>query len=186
MFKTVGFMLGVLVLAAACGGADSSNLRSGVTVCGSAAVTCQAGQYCSDARFAECSVGCLSNDNCASDQTCVAAVGSSVGSCTLPSNTPTMPGSMQPHPGSTPAQGCGDNICTDAERNTCRPDCGNLLDTALGICDSYDFFACFGPGELQTCYDQVTRATVAQRQQFANCGTTATVDCKNCRQYLPQ
>ena len=185
MSKIEGVVLSVLFLSVACGGGADSSVRSGVTECGTA-VSCQAGQYCSDPRFAECSVGCLSNNNCAGDQTCVTVPGSSVGSCALPSAAPPDLGRPITPPGDLGGvQGCGDGICTDAERNSCVADCGSLGDSARSICDSYDFFQCLGPGELQACYDQVTKATVAQRQQFVNCGATA-VDCKPCRQYLPQ
>ncbi len=57
-------------------GSSGSN---GVTDCGSA--VCQACQYCFDETFNDCSNGCLSNTNCAGDQTCQKGAGEDVGSC---------------------------------------------------------------------------------------------------------
>ena len=37
--------------------------------------SCQAGQYCSDEGFSECTNGCLSETNCTSSQVCVKAPG---------------------------------------------------------------------------------------------------------------
>lgn len=42
---------------------------------------CQAGQYCEDAVLAMCTNGCLSNENCTSEQTCIKEPGMDVGSC---------------------------------------------------------------------------------------------------------
>ena len=42
---------------------------------------CQPGQYCEDSVLAECENGCLSNINCAADQTCEIPTGEAVGSC---------------------------------------------------------------------------------------------------------
>lgn len=61
-----------------------STLGDGVTDCtppGLPEVVCQAGQYCADQTLADCQNGCLSNDNCASDQTCEKADGEDVGTC---------------------------------------------------------------------------------------------------------
>ncbi|MCA9636291.1 MAG: hypothetical protein KC420_09730 [Myxococcales bacterium] len=98
-------LLGVVMLAVpvACSGDDSSgsdsatsgdtagstagstgDLGEGVTDCtppGLPQVVCQAGQYCADSVLADCQNGCLSNDNCAADQTCEKAAGEDVGSC---------------------------------------------------------------------------------------------------------
>lgn len=43
--------------------------------------TCQPGQYCEDSNLAICEPGCLSNVNCAADQTCDIPSGQSVGAC---------------------------------------------------------------------------------------------------------
>jgi len=62
----------------------SQGLGDGVTDCSSGAfgdVVCQAGQYCDDMVLSICENGCLSNDNCTSDQTCEKASGEDVGSC---------------------------------------------------------------------------------------------------------
>lgn len=62
------------------GGAEGD----GVTDCTPPAlekVVCQAGQYCADQVLGDCQNGCLSNDNCTSEQTCEKAAGEDVGSC---------------------------------------------------------------------------------------------------------
>jgi|SRR5690606_2576703 len=58
----------------------TTNPGTGTTECGQFA-TCQAGQYCEDPILATCTNGCLNNDNCASDQTCVKNAGENVGTC---------------------------------------------------------------------------------------------------------
>ncbi len=87
---------GALALAVSCGGSDrrsggggggnppsggegegeGSPARTGVTECGG--VQCQAGQYCDNLI---CENGCLSNDNCAGDQTCQKEAGENEGTC---------------------------------------------------------------------------------------------------------
>ena len=63
----------VAMLLSACGSGD----RSGSTTCG--VQTCQAGQYCLNLA---CVPGCLSNQNCASDQVCGGLEdGKPVGTC---------------------------------------------------------------------------------------------------------
>lgn len=74
---------------AADSGAPSSGAaaggQSGVTACGSfpdnQAKSCQAGQYCSDERISRCQDGCLSDNNCAGNQTCDKSGGSNTGTC---------------------------------------------------------------------------------------------------------
>lgn len=59
-------------------------LGDGVTDCtppGLDQVVCQAGQYCEDQVLAICTNGCLSNDNCTSEQSCEKGAGEDVGSC---------------------------------------------------------------------------------------------------------
>ena len=56
----------------------------GSTPCGmfgNEPVTCAAGQYCADSVLTLCENGCLTNDNCAADQTCIKEDGDDVGSC---------------------------------------------------------------------------------------------------------
>lgn len=59
-------------------------LDPGVTDCtppGLPQVLCQAGQYCEDMVLGMCTNGCLSNANCAADQTCEKAGGANEGTC---------------------------------------------------------------------------------------------------------
>ncbi len=67
------------------GGNDTGgDLGDGVTDCSSQGfgeVVCQAGQYCEDSVLSICTNGCLSNDNCTSEQTCEKGAGEDVGSC---------------------------------------------------------------------------------------------------------
>ena len=60
---------------------DDSN--RGYTSCGSGSskVECHPNQYCADTRWGECELGCLSDDNCASNQFCDKLAGEHVGSC---------------------------------------------------------------------------------------------------------
>ena len=60
------------------------NPGEGVTECGKLGddvVKCQAGQYCADPVLVLCENGCLNNDNCAADQTCVKEPSEDVGTC---------------------------------------------------------------------------------------------------------
>jgi hypothetical protein len=74
------------VLAAGCGGESSDTATAsededrGFTSCGGFQ-ECQPGQYCYDDTFGECLSGCLSNENCAFDQTCDKVPGDNVGTC---------------------------------------------------------------------------------------------------------
>jgi hypothetical protein len=65
---------------------------NGVTSCGNfpdmIAKSCQAGQYCDDEGFSKCLNGCLSDTNCASNQTCEKASATKVGNC-INKTTPT-------------------------------------------------------------------------------------------------
>lgn len=69
-------ILALFALATACGDEASSDAT---TSCGNE--TCQAGAYCADPVFSDCRVGCISNTNCASGETCHREQGESVGSC---------------------------------------------------------------------------------------------------------
>jgi len=62
----------------------NNNPGNGITACGDfpdGPKSCQAGQYCSDQTFSRCEAGCLSDTNCASNQTCQKASGATTGSC---------------------------------------------------------------------------------------------------------
>lgn len=120
----------------------------GQTQCGpdpSFSVTCQAGQYCANQDLRDCQNGCLSNQNCASDQTCIIPTGESVGACQNNTNpTPT---------GATRDEFCGrlqacdpanysDAFCdnfyagTNAECHNCiaGANCANALDVCASAC----------------------------------------------------
>lgn len=79
--------------APAASGTGAAASPRGVTSCGSfpdnQPKRCQAGQYCADERVSRCETGCLSDDNCASNQTCDKSSGGSVGAClnTAPATT---------------------------------------------------------------------------------------------------
>jgi len=71
---------------------NSTSTSDGTTQCGADFTeTCAAGQYCSDPTFSRCSNGCLSNANCAGDQTCSIPSGQSVGACQNNQTTPDGP-----------------------------------------------------------------------------------------------
>jgi hypothetical protein len=77
-----------------------------------------------------------------------------------------------------PANPCGDGTCAaDESPQSCAVDCKVLLDECNQNCDAYDFFMCFQPGDLQTCYDACEAATSSQLKQFNNCAATATTSC---------
>jgi hypothetical protein len=42
---------------------------------------CQPGSYCSNATFSKCTPGCLSDQNCSSEQVCVKQPGLATGTC---------------------------------------------------------------------------------------------------------
>ena len=60
-------------------------MRDGETECGTSVegmpVYCSAGQYCATAFINECSLGCLSDENCAANQECIKPSGQNVGVC---------------------------------------------------------------------------------------------------------
>jgi len=65
-------------------GETDGMLDPGVTDCtppGLPQVLCQAGQYCQDSVLGMCTNGCLSNANCAADQTCEKVGGANEGTC---------------------------------------------------------------------------------------------------------
>ncbi len=62
------------------GGGNNGGDDQGFTSCGNFN-TCQPGQYCEDDTFGDCAPGCLSNANCASDQTCESESGEPIGTC---------------------------------------------------------------------------------------------------------
>lgn len=59
--------------------------RTGITPCGNfpdqVAKSCQASQYCQDEGFSKCAAGCLSDNNCTQNQTCIKAGGANEGTC---------------------------------------------------------------------------------------------------------
>ena len=65
----------------------ASSPHSGYTPCGDFLADhgtqnrCQPGQFCSDATFSSCSLGCLSDTNCSSDQVCLKDSVNQVGVC---------------------------------------------------------------------------------------------------------
>ena len=67
------------------GGDNGGSDNAGQTPCGNFPEFedkfCQAGQYCKDMTFSECASGCLSDNNCASNQTCAKENGEQVGVC---------------------------------------------------------------------------------------------------------
>ena len=66
------------------GDGDGDSGGEGVTACGmfgNEPVSCQPGQYCADSVLSICENGCLSNDNCAADQTCEKPPNEDVGTC---------------------------------------------------------------------------------------------------------
>jgi hypothetical protein len=95
----------VVAMMASCGDGDNTGpgndsggpdaLGVGFTVCGSA--TCQPGQYCYDSNTSFCSNGCLSNVNCAADQTCDTSSGHT-GTCRNKGGDVTPPETCTPTP----------------------------------------------------------------------------------------
>ncbi len=64
----------------------AERLAPGYTPCGDApnqsyGVICHPNQYCSSQTFANCSTGCLSNDNCTDEQRCFKQYNQDVGTC---------------------------------------------------------------------------------------------------------
>ncbi len=62
----------------ACSSSTTIVQRTGATTCGTA--SCAAGQYCADSRVSNCTPGCLSDQNCADNQTC-SKTGADIGAC---------------------------------------------------------------------------------------------------------
>ena len=93
------------------------------------------------------------------------------GQCDAGETSQTCPGDCKPMP-------CGDGTCAGTETPVnCQIDCQQLGAECSGNCDSYDFFMCLQPGELQTCYDSCDAATGPMLKQFNNGAATATVSC---------
>lgn len=133
---------------ASTGGTGETGTADGVTDCtppGLDEVVCQAGQYCADSVLGQCENGCLSNDNCTSEQVCDKADGENVGSCQNTEDTgsgPTeeefcdklltcdMTGTMEQcsliYTGTN--EGCHqciiDGNCGDVNNGSCDADCG--------------------------------------------------------------
>jgi hypothetical protein len=83
---------------------------------------CQAGQYCADATFSDCVLGCLSNANCADDQSCEKEpddFGGDVGTCV-----------------NDPTPGTGGNGGMGGGGTTATPECQAFCDK-IGECDGF-------------------------------------------------
>jgi hypothetical protein len=73
---------------------------------------------------------------------------------------------------------CGNGVCDAGESTmTCPGDCPNLKAECTDNCDDYNFFNCFDPGGLQSCYDACNAAGDAALKQFNNCAATGAVSC---------
>lgn len=118
------------------GGSSSggSSDRTGVTPCGTfggSAKSCQAGQYCSDETLSKCDSGCLSNTNCASDQTCKKGDGN-VGNCV---NVPTTGVGAQVGATCKGDDDCKSNVCLLPDGNSsgiCSQPCNLVTDCPGG------------------------------------------------------
>ncbi len=72
---------------------------------------------------------------------------------------------------------CGNGTCDPGETPaSCPTDCQTKVPQCKQECEAYDFFSCFGPGELQSCYDACDGATDAQITQFLNCAGPVSCD----------
>lgn len=135
--------------AATGGGCDSA--KQGFTTCNGAGNDCQPGQYCQDIQ---CTVGCLSDVNCACNQVCdtTASVCKNVQTTTGPSTS----ASSGPHiPITTCDEACErGHACGDfsaAETTTCKQQCPMLpadIQSAFIMCvdiatDCPDVKTCF-------------------------------------------
>lgn len=104
---------------------NSQPPQQGFTECGS--IKCQPGQYCYDPNLDDCRSGCLSNINCASDQTCEKGV-AKVGNCKNKTTT---------QPPTDALQACKDacdklqkcELLAVAETVGCKNDCSSLTTT---------------------------------------------------------
>ncbi len=163
--KSLVMSLSVLALVAcdaSGGGGGGGAMPTGAQACGTtfegAPVVCKAGQYCQDQNLAICESGCLSDDNCASNQTCVKTSGANVGACQNVS-------SPEPDVTSTPDQGPGptDTPCRSAcdeartcgflsatEVAACKQGCDFDAQLAQAIADCVDAAGC--SAELPECF----------------------------------
>jgi len=145
----------LLIGLVACGGGETSGetgggsggsggSKPGFTACGdypdNQPKTCQPGQYCSDEKFSDCSTGCLSNVNCASDQTCVKAAGQDEGTCQNNSTSTTSTG-----------------MTTD-QLARCKAACTKLLQCSL-----------IDAGEGAQCDNECNGLSESQQKAFADC-----------------
>ena len=191
-------MVCLLMVVAGCGGGGSTcnEKTKGYVDCEIGGMQCQPGQYCGrDVVGAPvCVNGCLSDANCGCNQVCTKTAGQNEGVCSLHAamavcgdgvcdvgETPqSCPGDC--HVGAV----CGDGVCAASESGaTCPKDCPDVAHCRRE-CESYDFFACFAAGALQSCYDRCARASASQITQFTNCAATATTSCDtSCLDKLP-
>jgi hypothetical protein len=134
--------LATLMLLAACGESkepdeEKPGTTRGYSDCGSnsgSLVRCQPGQYCSDSVLSLCNSGCLTDNNCSSNQVCEKQGGNNVGTC---QNTSTAACSAsQPCPG---GQTCVNGVCqAQSAQCTPRPD-------GLDGCDNLSLCIASGP-----------------------------------------
>ncbi len=151
----------------ACSGTDEDaepegTTHTGITDCGNfpdGPKQCQAGQYCSDEGFSECSNGCLSNNNCASDQTCQKPGSEDVGIC---ENNVT-----------GPVSSCGNGVCEAGESSTtCAPDCQATAVCGNGVCEvGENSSSCAVDCQTSTCGNGVCDSGETE--------TSCPVDCTN-------
>lgn len=104
--------------AAGSGTGGSGAGRTGITPCGNfpdqVAKSCQASQYCQDEGFSKCAAGCLSDNNCTENQTCIKTGGANEGTCqTKPSGGGGAGGSVGAG-GATGGSACDGTAFTDA------------------------------------------------------------------------
>jgi hypothetical protein len=209
----LAFLAGFIPFAGGCSGGDDEgkgggqscdSSQQGYVTCGY--VTCQPGTYCFSPAGATCSDGCKSNANCGCGEVCTggSCVANSVcgdGKCNGSESAASCPAdcgkcgdgacgageTSQSCPGDCPPSVCGNGVCEPGETNqTCASDCQNAQKLKChDNCDSYNFFMCFKPGDLQICYNACDAATDAQLKQFNSCAGAASVSCDlSCFDYL--
>jgi hypothetical protein len=137
------------------GECNASN--TGFTECGSFNTDeCQPGQYCGDATYGDCYVGCTSDVNCASNQFCDLSDGTGLGTC---------------------AQ-CENNTTGDVDKDT-EEDQGSLLDGCLDACDAaQQECGAFDAMEVTQCKEACRNVSSDYQQAFMDCVDASLAD--NC------